>query len=477
MKFTRIALAAAACCGFVATGAQAQGLRQPESVQPVALTYDYYAQDNVAPSPSDLAVAETSAFEYAKDASQKDGKDCGCDAKGGGKGGKGCRTCEPWRLFPTIGNGWTAEGWISGGGTYNADNPISNYNGPVTFNDRADELMLNQLYITMGREADNGGCGWAWGGRMDLLYGTDYIFTQAAGLETNPDGTNSWNGSKMYGLALPQAYGEVAYNDLSVKIGHFYTIMGYEGVKATNNFFYSHAYTMQYGEPFTHTGALGTYDFSDRWTFYGGMVNGWDKFDAVSDKMAFLGGATYTPDHERYSLTGTVISGQEDGIAPPTTTRTGYSIVFDYDISDRLKYVFQHDNFWQNNVFGAGLDAEWYGINQYLFYTINDCWKLGARVEWFRDDDGVRLSGAPLRESLTGGVPAGGFNTAAESAGDYYNITVGANWTPRSNLTVRPELRWDWSDGTGGGPGMGLPFDSRTKDSQFTAALDAILVF
>ncbi|MDA1050530.1 MAG: porin [Planctomycetota bacterium] len=476
MKFTRIALAAAACCGLVATGAQAQGLHQPGSVQHVALTYDYYAQDNVAPSPSDLAAAETSNLALAKDASQKDGKGCGCDAKGGdkgGKGGKGCSSCEPWRIFPTIGNGWTVEGWISGGATANADNPASNYNGPVTFNDRADEAMLNQLYLSMGRDADNGGCGWAWGGRMDLLYGQDYIFTQAAGLETQPDGTNAWNGSKMYGLAMPQVYGEVALNDLSVKLGHFYTIMGYEVVPATGNFFYSHAYTMQYGEPFTHTGGLATWDYSDRWTLYGGLVNGWDKFDAVSDNMAFLGGATYTPDHERYTLTGTFISGQEDGVAPPTTTRSGYSLVFNYDINCRLKYVLQHDNFWQDDAIPAGVvpaqNAEWYGINQYLFYTVNDCWKLGARVEWFRDDDGVRLTGAPIRETATGGA---GLLTPAAAAGNYYNITVGANWTPRTNLTVRPELRWDWSDGT-----TGQPYDSGTKDGQFTAAFDAIVVF
>ena len=108
-------------------------------------------------------------------------------------------------------------------------------------------------------------------------------------LETNTNGTSSWNNSKMFGLAMPQIYGEVAYNNMSVKIGHFYTIMGYETVPANGNFFYSHAYTMQYAEPFTHTGALATYDFSDRWTFYGGLVNGWEKFDAVSDRMAVRG--------------------------------------------------------------------------------------------------------------------------------------------------------------------------------------------
>ena len=480
MKFTRIALAAAACCGLVATGAQAQGLRQPGSVQPVALTYDYYAQEGAAPSPSDLAAVDSSDLTFAGDVGQKDGKGCNdCDSKGGGKGCNSC-ACDPWRIFPEIGDGWTIEGFIAGGGTANASNPISNYNGPVTFNDRYNELMLNQFYLSIGRDADNGGCGWAWGGRMDILYGQDYIFTQAVGLELNDDGTNNWNGSKMWGIALPQIYGEIAYNDLSVKVGHFYTIMGYEVVPATGNFFYSHAYTMQYGEPFTHSGALATYNYSDRLTVYGGLLNGWDTLDAESDKMSLLGGATYTPDHELYTLTGTFITGQEVGAlaaTTPLTTRSGYSLVFSYDVTDRMQYVFQHDNFWQNDdPANGGMDSEWYGVNQYLFYTVNDCWKLGARVEWFRDDDGVRLSGAPVREAFTGRTPAAGANPTfldpAAAAGNYYNITVGANWTPGTNLTIRPEVRWDWSDGT-----AGQPFDSGDKDGQFTAAFDAILLF
>ena len=47
------------------------------------------------------------------------------------------------------------------------------------------------------------------------------------------------------------------YNDWKIKLGHFYTPIGYEVVPANGNFFYTHAYTMQYGEPFTHTGVLG----------------------------------------------------------------------------------------------------------------------------------------------------------------------------------------------------------------------------
>jgi hypothetical protein len=50
---------------------------------------------------------------------------------------------------------------------------------------------------------------------------------------------------------------------------------------------------------------------------------------------------------------------------------------------------------------------------------------VGARGEWFRDQDGVRCG--------------------AEGAG-CYAVTLGMNWQPLSWLTFRPELRRDWAD-------------------------------
>lgn len=475
MKFTNLALAVALSCGLAATGLQAQ-----EGLREAALTYNYYSQEDATPSPSDLT---NDANDVASDlkfvgADKKSSSACqnGCDSKGGSKGGsKGSCGCGSRGLFPVIGNGWEVSGFLAAGVTFNADHPVSKYNGPMTFNDRDREFQFNQAYMSFGRDVDNGGCGWDWGARMDLLYGTDYIFTQAAGLELDDMGNSQWNGHRHYGLAMPQVYADVAYNDLTVRLGHFYTIMGYEVVPANGNFFYSHAYTMQYGEPFTHTGGLLMYDYSDRLDVIVGLVNGWDKFDAETDRMAFLGGLVYTPCHERYTLTATLITGEEDGIngTPGLVTRTGYSLVFDYAINDCWNYVLQHDNYWEDQ---PGLDNEWYGINQYLFYTLNDCWKFGARFEWFRDDDGARLSSTHLRETAFGrpGVPQ---MAGAQAAGDYYGFTLGANWTPRERIAVRPEVRWDWSDGTGGGAGMGLPFDGGTKDSQFTAAFDVILTY
>jgi hypothetical protein len=44
---------------------------------------------------------------------------------------------------------------------------------------------MNQAYLIVERPVAACG-GWDVGGRVDLLYGTDYYFTTAAGLETMP---------------------------------------------------------------------------------------------------------------------------------------------------------------------------------------------------------------------------------------------------------------------------------------------------
>jgi hypothetical protein len=416
----------------------------------------------------ELTDGDVSAVSFSNDDCGCAAPDCGCDTAGCDDASDcsapscetACNSCcdEPWVLFGPMAGGITVDGWIAAGATANADNPADRYNGPVSFNDR-NEVQLNQLYVSIGKATDPCEC-FSVGGRVDLLYGTDYIFTQAAGLETRRNGDPKWNSRDHYGLAMPQMYIEFAYNDLSVKVGHFYTIIGNEVVTAPGNFFYSHSYTMQYGEPFTHTGVLADYKYSDSVTLLGGIHGGWDSFDPVRQRAGFLGGATWSNCDESVNLAFMLTSGHELNNMGTFTNRTMYSLVGSLALTDNLDYVIQHDNGWQEDWFGANQDAEWYGLNQYLLYTINDCWKAGARFEWFRDDDGTRVAG------VRNGNPAAG-----PFQGNFYEATLGLNWTPSSNLTVRPEVRWDWFDGATN------PYDGGTKDDQFTAAFDAIMTF
>lgn len=478
MRFSNMAIAAALYGVLFAGAAKADGLRQPTSFQRTSYQ-DYYQETGYQESPSDTPQAPAGGCGVVP------GGDCGCNL-----GNCGCEcapevesdVCERWYLFPETCGGWRLHGFINAGATANAASPASHFNGPVTFNDR-EEARLSQLYGILERKMNFDESCWSWGARVDLLYGTDYVFTQAAGLETQPDGTNKWNGTwgagpglAHYGLAMPQAYGEFGTENLSFRLGHFYAPVGYQVVNADGNFFISQPYTFQYGEPFTLTGAMATLKYSDETQLIGGIMNGWDKFDAVTDKIGLFGGWVHTPEHGKYVINNMTYVGEEDGIVAPTLgTRFLNSFVFTYNLTERFQYVFQNDIGWQQNaIAGVGgapaQDAEWYGINQYWYYTINDCWKLGLRAEWFRDDDGVRGIAAPVRfGGLANVAPA---VTPAQVAGHYFNVAPGINWSPTKNFRVRSELRWDWSNGN-----AIAPFDDLTKDSQFLAAVDAILLW
>jgi hypothetical protein len=365
--------------------------------------------------------------------------------------------------------GIATYGWINAG--IGANNWGAPWNGPITFNDRAWQGQMNQLYLVNEKVLDTEDGGFDYGGRVDLLYGTDYIFTTARGLDgflyNQPNangylGAPSWVSSKYYGLAMPQLYGELGYNEHAVKVGHFYTIIGYEVVPAIGNFFYTHAYTMQYGEPFTHTGILDTWKADDQLTIYAGITNGWDNFSdpitimgpianpgypGYNSNAAFLGGATFKNSDETQALTITTSSGNE--LANPYTStlvgnRSIISTVYTNELNDKVTYVFQNDNGWQfnagtPNTLNAGQPgtAQWYGINQYLFYNFSESVIGGMRFEWFRDNNGYRVFN-PIRNSIFGGPVGSGYQ------GNFWQVTWGLNWKPNRNWIIRPELRYDW---------------------------------
>lgn len=434
------------------------------------------------------AVAKTAYRNYFESVLQDDATTAPGEApsvsdaiQAGDDGGADCKTCttcttgcaldcpdaDPWRLFDCFNKsncrGITVTGWFSQSYTWNPDNPPDNFNGPQSFNDRANEYQLNQSYLTIEKSLEAECCGLQWGGRIDMVYGSDARFTVASGLE------DKWNSRRFYGIAMPQAYAEVGYGDLSVKLGHYYTIIGYEVVPATGNFFLSHAYTMQYAEPFTHTGALATYKYSDSLTVIGGVDQGWDLWEDDNNRMSFLGGVNWTSCDGRTTVALAGTFGDENsavGGNPPDERRM-YSLVISHQVTGRLLYVLQHDAGEQQRGVANGNDAEWYGINQYLFYDINCCWTAGLRFEWFRDDDGTRVAGLDAGNTSTGG----GF------AGDFYEISLGLNYKPNDNWVFRPEVRFDWYSGLDGTGGAARPYDSGTDSSQTTLAFDVIWLF
>lgn len=375
---------------------------------------------------------------------------CGCEGNGCSQG---CRSCQRWKLIQINGCGIEVGGWLSGGVTV-ADHNVPTTT-PVAFVNPTDEVLLNQLWVFAERSADRSSCSLDWGFRIDYVFGADGPDTQAFGDQGWDFGWNSGGtGGNTYGSAIPQAYLEFARNDWGVKLGHFYTIIGYESVASPENFFYSHSYTMNYGEPFTHTGVLADYAAHEHITLFGGYTFGWDSgVENFLDAHTFLGGVDIQlADH--VSLSYMLNWGEfGDGTAKNLVASNAgeiymHSIVAQFDLSCRLKYVVQSD---YGTNFGLGSpNNEWYGLNQYMLYSINQCWDAGLRYEVFRDH-------------------AGTSGRVTNNAETYHAWTMGVNWKPTSNVIVRPEARFDYVDNSTG------PFSG--QNSLVTFGVDAIFRF
>ena len=345
-----------------------------------------------------------------------------------------CCLGDPWKLFDDLPDGWDLGGWVSVG--YHT-------NEVPLFNDRADEFNLHQAWLYAEKAIDTS-CGFDIGGRFDYIYGIDGPDTQAFGID-NDHWDNDWDNGNFYGHAIPQAYLEAGYGDLSVKVGHFYTIIGWEVVGAPGNFFYSHAYTFYNSEPFTHTGALANYQVNDNVNIWSGYSLGWDSgFEDNGD--AYLGGISAALTDDLTVIYATIAGRFDDG-DPGVENGYMHSLIADYAVSDNLQYIIQNDILSTEDAAGNTV-RETYGVNQYLIQTINDCWAVGGRFEWYNSE---------------------GVFTDAGTDADIYALTGGVNYRPNANTIIRPEVRWDFDDDN--------VVETLDGDDQFTFGIDSIFTF
>jgi hypothetical protein len=313
------------------------------------------------------------------------------------------------------------------------------------------------------------------------MYGSDARFTTAQHLETRAYFQDpKWSTQRFYGPALPQFYLEGAYNDLKVKVGHYYAPVGYEVVPTTGNFFPNLPYTFQYGEPFTFTGVQATWQYSENVAIGGGIQQGWDNLDAGGNPNTGFN-VTYVENFsDGASLAYSGVVGNEPILDTTQSNKPRYLQTVVYSrplsgISDRLNYVAQSDfGYQQNGTADGSSTALWYGLNQYLFYKVSDCMSYGVRAEWFRDQNGTRVGGflGETPDGSTRGLAGDRFGYA----GSFYEVTFGANWKYSANTTIRPYVRFDWFSGTS--PAADLrPFDGGNGQSQTLIGGDIVTVF
>lgn len=306
-------------------------------------------------------------------------------------------------------------------------------NGPFVNQYEWGQFNLNQQYLFMEKVAD-GSKGIGWGFRVDGMYGVDGNEGQSFG-NVVPNHWDYQNGLDhgAYEWAVPQAYGELAYKKWSIKMGHFYTIVGYEVVPSTGQFFLSRQLTFWNSEPFTHTGALASYKPNDKLTIMGGWVAGMDSgYFRFEQASAFLGGFTWLIDPKTtfvYSMIGGNLGWRGDGAIN--------SFILSRQWLPKFSTVHQFDVLATNlrqtpaGLPGGTLDMpadfnnpasytprDSTGLINYAFYDLTPKLKAGIRYEWYKAD-----------------------------SVSYNTLTFGVNIKPKPYLIIRPEVRGMWSPG------------------------------
>ncbi|HVU32019.1 MAG TPA: outer membrane beta-barrel protein [Opitutaceae bacterium] len=363
-------------------------------------------------------------------------------------------------------------GWIELGSTLNATRPKDGQNFGRLFDDRADEILLNQLVYTAEKtlapkagEAD-------WGFKLQGLLGSDARYTKSPGLlddhslvdhTVQPDIVEAYVNFHVPG---PGAGG------IDIKVGKFVTLEGYETIDPRSMPFYSHTYLFNFGIPFTHTGALATFHATKKYDLMFGVTRGVNtSLKDNNHSAAFHGGLAFN--------LGKFTGSFSTHFGPETPHnnhdyRWLHDLTFTYALSDKESLITD-----LNYVQDDAAKAKGYGVVEYYIQKITDALSWGIRGEIWKDADGfyvaqfanssdyIRLLRGDQFIADARTVGGGATTYSAVTLGLHYNVPVAK---PFSGLMIRPEVRYDRSSRTNA-------FVDSSQRDQWTFGIDAVLTF
>jgi len=335
------------------------------------------------------------------------------------------------------------NGYVSSSYFYNFNRPDDNANTGRGFDNRADQFMFNKLVVRIDKPVDYSAFDWKAGYTAKLIFGQDAEFTQATGLSLGNEG-DLFEANVIVNVPVG--------NGLKVLFGKFGTTMGYESTFTEENFNWSGGNLWTFVEPFTHTGLMLSYQLTTELELKATINNGWDDVADNNNAKSFMGTATYTM-NDSISMALTGFGGPEQA-GNSANWRKGVDFWFDDKLTPKLEGVVQLDYGAEDGADANGKKAEWYAVGGWLNYTVNTKWGVAGRADYFKDQDGVRTSGAPALAPFP-------INNGQELT----SLTLTVNYKPVDGLRLAPEVRWDHSS-------LNTAFDGH--DSQVTVGMGAV---
>jgi len=252
--------------------------------------------------------------------------------------------------------------------------------------------------------------------------------------------------------------------------GQFGTHIGYEVIDAPANFNYSLSNLFNNG-PFYHAGLKATYAFTEKASLMLGVVNNVDGLGDNNRKKGIIGQFYFSPVSNWNVYLNFINSNEANpdslGNEPDAHYRvfditTSYQINAKFLLGVNAAYGSQKGDY---QGYGGPADAQtWGGVAIYANTALTDHFGIGARYEYFNNDNGVR-----------GLLTAAGAGTSVNSVTLTGNISLADG-----HILVKPEFRLDAYPKVSGTNEIQQFEDSDgkfTKNSQTTFGLAFIYKF
>jgi len=198
---------------------------------------------------------------------------------------------------------------------------------------------------------------------------------------------------------FPEMYGSVLLpvgSGLTLKAGRWATLVGYEGYESPKNLNFSRSFLYSLGTPYTHTGLLGTYQFTPLFGMTAGFTNGWDGSDNNNGFLRPTGQLALTP-IDKLSVNLNWLAGKEQNRDVGAHTRWITDWVVTYTGLDKLTLALNLDVAGEHReptLVAAGTrrdtDVNWGGWALYGAFDWTPRLRTAVRAEYFVDPEGVR---------------------------------------------------------------------------------------
>lgn len=323
----------------------------------------------------------------------------------------------------------TVGGFVDAYYCFNFADPLSHTNQLRNFDVTHDQFVISTAEISVTKVAAPVGF------RVDVDLGPTNDIVQS-----NATGSIANVGQAYITYVAPVGRG------LTIDAGKFVTHMGLEVIKAKDDYNYSRSLLFALSIPYYHLGARASYPVSDALTLNGYFLNCYNGVPTNSKKTFGLGAVLAAT--SKLTIIGNWIGGPALPDAVSKKFRNVGEVIASLQATDQLLVAADGVYGQENLPSGTVL---WKGIAGYMRYVLCDPSALTLRGELYKDPQG-----------FTSGTPQ-----------DLREFTLTYEYKGLSNLVLRGEYRYDWSDA--------VVYDGNsgqlTRRNQATFTLGAIVVF